>query len=91
MKLKEDLILRRIAGESVVIPIGNNVASFNGIISLNDTAAFLWQKCQSSTSQEELESSLLDEYEVDPDTAKKDIEEFITTLREHELLSEEQP
>jgi hypothetical protein len=89
MKLKEDLILRCIAGEHVVIPIGNNVATFNGIISLNDTACFLWQKVQSQVSREELVTSLLDEYEVDEDQAGKDIDDFFILLREHEPLIED--
>ncbi len=89
MKLKPDLILRRIAGEHVVIPIGDHVATFNGIISLNETASFLWQKTQSPVTREELVTSLLDEYEVDEALARKDIDDFLLLLREHELLIED--
>lgn len=89
MKLRADLILRRIAGEHVVIPIGDNVAIFNGIISLNETASFLWEKAQSPVTREELVSSLLDEYEVDKDQAQKDIDDFLHLLSEHKLLIED--
>ncbi len=89
MKLKSDLILRCIAGEHVVIPIGDNVATFNGIISLNETAFYLWKKIQTQVSREELISSLLNEFEVDENQAGKDIDDFLVLLREHELLIEE--
>ena len=41
MDIKKDFVVRTIAGQDVVVPIGENVAKFNGIISLNETAAFL--------------------------------------------------
>ena len=37
-----ELILRTIAGESVLIPTGEMAARFNGMISLNGPAAFIW-------------------------------------------------
>lgn len=86
MKLKEDLILRSIAGEYVVIPIGNHVALFNGIISLNETASFLWKKMQSHIEREGLISALLDDYEVDEEQAGEDVDGFLKLLDDHELL-----
>ena len=44
MKIKENFILRKIAGDDVVVPIGENIADFNGAITLNETAALLWKE-----------------------------------------------
>lgn len=40
MKIKDSFILRKIAGEDMVVPVGESIADFNGAISLNETAAF---------------------------------------------------
>ena len=64
MKIKEGYILRKIAGEDVVIPIGGNIANFNGVIRLNESAAFLWKKVQEEVDKEYLINSLIEEYEM---------------------------
>ena len=42
MKLKSGFILREIAGSSIIVPVGERVKEFNGVINLNDTGVFLW-------------------------------------------------
>ena len=88
-KLKEGFIYRKIAGEHVVIPVGSNIADFNGIISLNETAAFLWQQLKEEVEPAALVSALQSEYEVDQAQAQKDVDEFITLLREHKVIPDE--
>ena len=43
MTLKKGFMLRSIAGTHVVIPLGERVVDFNGILTLNETGAFLWE------------------------------------------------
>ncbi len=88
-KLKEGFIYRKIAGEHVVIPIGNNIADFNGVISLNETAAFLWQQLKQELDRPALVTALLDEYEVEQVQAQKDVDDFIALLREHKVIQDE--
>jgi len=45
MKLKEGFMLRQVAGEHVVLPVGADV-DFNGMITLNETGAFLWNRLE---------------------------------------------
>lgn len=86
MKLKEGFILREIAGTWVVIPIGANVVEFSGMITLNDTGAFLWRLLQDETGIRELVASLLETYNVDEATANADVEEFLSSFRKRGLL-----
>jgi hypothetical protein len=86
MKIKEGFILRDIAGSWVVIPIGANVIEFSGMITLNDTGAFLWKLLQEGTDTSEMVSSLLQEYSVDEATANADVEDFILSVRARGLL-----
>lgn len=81
MKLKKnpDLILRTIAGETVLIPTGSFAGKFNGIINLNGPAAFIWEKMEEVSSREEMVQLMLDRYEIDEETARKDVNGFLDT------------
>ena len=86
MKLKEGFILRVVAGETVVIPSGDDL-DLNMMITLNDTGKFLWEKLDKGAETDELVKALLAEYEVDEATAKKAVEGFVAKLKEHDFLA----
>lgn len=87
MRIKEDFILRTVAGNHVVVPVGTQNLNFRGMITLNGTGAFLWEQLKEERSEEELLAALLSEYEVDEATAKAGIEAFIAKLQEADLLA----
>lgn len=89
MHIKKDFVVRTIAGQDVVVPIGENIAKFNGIISLNETAAFLWRALQRDTDAQGLIQALRAEYDVSEQLAQRDVDQFLTLLREHDLLEPE--
>lgn len=80
MKVDKEFVLREIAGDYVIIPIGRTVLSFNGLITVNEIGAFLWNLLQGDVTKEDLVAKVLDEYEVDEETAREDIQEFLDTL-----------
>ena len=86
IKLKEGFILRKIAGENVVIPSGDEL-DLNMMITLNDTAAFLWQHIEKGAEERALVKAILDEYDTDETTAANAVKNFIEKLREHEFLA----
>lgn len=86
MKIKEDFILRKVADSYVVVPVNNMSLDFNGIINLNETGAFLFRLLQNGAEREELLSKLLDEYEVTPQKAEKDIDLFIEKVKDADIL-----
>ncbi len=88
MKLSSDFVLREIAGEYVLVPVGAAALEFGSLISTNDVGYFMWGKLQDGCSQEELTAYLLDEYNVDQKTAEKDVNNFLELLRKHHLLEE---
>ena len=77
MRIKEGYMLREAAGETVVVPFGEEALNFQGIISLNETGAFLWRQLEQGCAKKDLVQALLDEYEVDAETAEKDVNEFL--------------
>lgn len=87
MKLKKGFILREIAGETVVIPSGDEL-NLNMMINLNDTGKFLWQQLENGAEMDDLVQAMLAEYEVDEQTARAGVERFVTKLRDNDFLTE---
>lgn len=88
MKIKDGFILRQVAGSYIVISVGGDTVDFDGMITVNETGAFLWEKLAKGTTEAELVGAMLDEYDVDEATAKTDIAEFLKLLRDGKLLEE---
>ncbi len=73
MRIKEGFKLRSLLGEHIVTGEGPSQVNFNKMVSLNSTAAYLWEAVEGKDfSVEDLKKLLLDEYEVDEQTASKD-------------------
>lgn len=82
MKIKPGFILRQLAGENVVVPVGAAGASFNGMIRLNDTGALLWKELAAGTDEETLVQKLMEACDgVDADTVRTDVREFLTGIQ----------
>lgn len=86
MRIDKEFVLREIAGDFVIIPTGKTVLSFNGLISVNEVGAFLWEQLQNDVTIEELVTAVLNEYEVDEATAREDIQEFLDVLVTSKVL-----
>ena len=86
MKIKDGFILRKVANRYIAVAVGEESVNFNAMVSVNETGAFLWDKLKTETTEEELLSALIAEYDVDEETAKADISEFLEKLRDGKLL-----
>lgn len=88
MKVKTGFRVRHIANSYLAVPTGVRTKDVSGVITLSESGALLWQKMESDCEFDDLVKAFLDEYEVDEETAKKDIEAFIGHLREMGCLDE---
>ncbi len=86
MKIKEDFVLRKVADSYVVVPVNKLTLDFNGIITLNETGAVLFEKMQKGTSREELIENLLAEYDVSREKAAADVDKFIQNAKDADVL-----
>lgn len=86
MKLQQEFVLRDIAGEYVLIPVVSPEDKFNGIISVNETGAFIWKLLEKGTDRDELIQAVLDEYDVSLEQATADVDKFCGNLKELEIL-----
>lgn len=82
----KNYILRTVAGKSVLLPTGAAAFDFSGMISVNETAAFIWEKLENDVTVQELAELLCGEYDVDKETAVSDVEEIVKSLDEAGLL-----
>lgn len=89
MKLNPDYILRNIAGEQVVVPTGQSGQKFNGLITLNSTAVFLWECAEKGMSRQEMVEKLLEEFDVDEASAVQDVNGFSDMLLREGFATEE--
>ena len=86
MKLKEGFLLRQVAGQTVVLPSGSEL-DLNMMITLNGTAAFLWERLTEETDEQALVDALLAEYDVDEATARRCVAAFVQKLESNGFLA----
>ncbi len=88
MKIKSGFVKREVAGMHIAVS-ADPTAEFDGIIKLNATASFMFDMLMNGTTKEELLSGILSEYEIGKDKAEKDIDSFLSTLADNNLLETE--
>lgn len=73
MRIKKGFELREVCGENIIVAYGIENIDFNKVISLNESATFLWKNIFDKDFNAETMASLLQqEYEVDAETASRD-------------------
>ncbi len=88
MKIHEGFLLREVAGNYIVMPVGDAAQRLNGMIKLNETSAFLFRILERGADEEGLVAALLDEYDVADAVARRDVAAFLGTLRSARVLDE---
>lgn len=87
MKISKEFMLREIAGEYIVVPTGQAVFRFMGLITVNEVGAFLWETLQNQACTEQQLTNLVCEmYQVEEKVARQDVEEFVKALKERGIL-----
>ena len=89
MRRNADFLLREVAGRQVIVPVGAAVDAFSGMITVNQTGAFLWEQLEKEQTLDSLVQAVTDTYEVEPERAKQDVEVFLEKLRTTGALIEE--
>jgi len=89
MKIKTGFEMHDVCGEKVVIAQGIENLDFSKMISLNETAAYLWEKAAGRDFEEaELVAALCSEYEVDEEQAAADVRNLVEEWTQQGLLEE---
>ena len=86
MKVKSGFKLMKVGVQNLVVAVDERAEEFNGMVRLNSTRAFLWEKIEKGSEKEELVSALLAQYGIDEETARKDLDGFLNILIENGIL-----
>ena len=88
MKQKKGFVLRQVCGENVIVAEGIETVNFNKLISLNETAAWLWNKATElgDFTEEQLADALCAEYDVEHERALSDIQKSVAQWKEIGLI-----
>ena len=86
MKIKEGFMLRNVADNYIVVPVGKASLEFKGLINLNGVGAFIWECLEKETTMEEVIEKVIKEYNIDNELATRDVNNFINKLVEAKLL-----
>ena len=88
MRSNSEFIVHRLADETVMVPTGEAARRFQGIVRLNETAAFLVEHLQTETTAEALTAALAAAYDVAPETVQEDVAAVLSRLRQIGALEE---
>ena len=88
MRINPYFELVHIADDYMLIPVGEQMERFSGTVVLNDVSAFIFEQLKKEQTEEELVKSLMDEYEVDSDTAITHVHEALTKLKQLGIINE---
>jgi hypothetical protein len=79
-KKSAPFVSRRIADEFVLVPIRQNVADLESIYTLNEVAARIWELIDGKMKVKDIKDKIVEEFEVTPEEAEKDISEYLKQL-----------
>jgi len=82
VKIKDGFILRQVGKAYMAVAVGPAGEAFKGMIRINAAGGFLWKEMQQGISEDELVEKMLQRYEdLDAETARKDLREFVDLIR----------
>ena len=71
------VVSRRVAGETLIVPVRGKVGDLASIYSFNETGSLIWQSLESPRNLAELIRAVEQEYEVSPEHARRDVTQFL--------------
>ena len=80
MKIKKELILRQIAGDTILVPVGKTVLENNGMFIMNEVSADIWKMICDGKDKKAILEEMVAMYDADPAVIRADTEEFLNNL-----------
>lgn len=82
MKLNENFVINQLSDSWVLVPYGQYAVDFNGVVTLNETAKFLFEKSKDGIDINTLKNALIEEYAIDAVTAENAVNLWINEMKE---------
>jgi hypothetical protein len=81
-----DFVMQDVGGEKLLVPLGAQVLDMNGLITLNPTAAYVWELLHEECTEEELAAAVAEQFDVAPEQAYADVHIFVNKIWKMGLL-----
>lgn len=88
MKIKDGYILKKVAGENIVVATGEARLSFNGIITFNEVGAEVFTRLDGTHSLSQIVDEIAALYNAPKEKISADIERLVEKMKNHGLLEE---
>lgn len=82
------VVTRKTGNEYVLVPVANNIADMNSVFTLNETGAFIWEQINGTKTVTDIIAALTQEYEIDEETASKDVLDFMENMSKYLIINE---
>ena len=79
-QLKSKFVAREVGEELIIVPLTGSIAQMSEMFTLNATAKFIWESIDADSTPESLETLLTETFEVDEETARRDIGNFLIQM-----------
>ena len=87
MKRRKGYTLRPLGKEFILVAEGVEAVDFTRMISMNESAAFLWKAVEDKDfDAETLVNLLMEEYDITQEIAKKDVASLLQTWKEAGII-----
>jgi hypothetical protein len=86
MKRSEDFLLKNVGGQDLLVPLGARVLAMNSLITLNATGRRVWELLAQDRSLEYLVAAVVEQFGVDQERVRADVQAFLDDLGRHGLL-----
>ena len=86
MKLKLQLVKREIAGDVILVPVGEATTKLKGLLTVNETGASIWDALPDAENEEAIVDRLYETFDAERDVLRKDVDAFLAQLRELDIL-----
>ncbi len=86
MKINKDFILREIAGDYVLVPVGTTVSDYTGLFPMTETGARIWELLPECEGEDDIVKALAQEYDAEESVLKEDVKEFLEKLKGYGII-----
>ena len=89
MTIKKGFVIKEIAGQHVVVALGEASKVFNGIIKLNYSGKLIWEMIAEGKTRDQIVDAMLELYsDVDRQTVENDFDKFVATLEGANIIEQ---
>lgn len=86
MKIKRGFMVCKVGDSHVVMSIGSKM-HMRGLTTLNETGVFIWNQLKNDTTEEAITQAMCAEFDIDEETARADVHEYVAMLRKAGFLA----